>query len=260
MAQVLKPGAVVGNYKVIELAGDGTQSNIYFAERENTFCWLIQIEAPDWQPDVRVADVERFQIDKGEWVAFPVGGTSMVNLASWVDRLELPYIGWRWATLAREIGLLHAKKIVLQEVRVFSLDYLFFNNVGELTLAQDEPGKLDKHAFPVPDDPEEVTAASDVFALGESLKALAGENLSSRVASVLNRATDPDISKRYPNATVFAEALGRVLPDPNREKIITPRSRTRSAILIAVLLFLCLAECVTLVVWAILNQYIGLPF
>lgn len=249
MAAVVKPGTLVSQYKIIELAGDGTQSNIYLAEYGPQMHWLIQIEAPDWEPDVSYAQVERLTLNGGQWMALPAAGTGMVHLASWVDRLELPFIGWRWANLGREVGLLHSKGVILQNTRPLSLDRLEFTRTGELSLMQGTAEQADQYTFPAPDAPDAVNASSDVFALGAALQALAGDKLPRGVQSVIQRATNPDASKRYPNGTAFAEALGGALPDPQREKVAPPRPKKNIWQWIAIAgLFVCLgvALCVGL--------------
>lgn len=225
MAAVVKPGTLVAQYKIIELAGDGNRSNIYLAEYGPEMHWLIQIEAPDWEPNVPYARVDRLTVDGGQWVALPAAGTGMIHLASWVDRLELPFIGWRWANLGREIGLLHNKGVVLENTHRFSLDRLEFTRTGELSLMQGPAEQANQYTFRAPDAPDAVNASTDVFALGAALQALAGDNLPRGVQGVLQRATNPDASKRYPDGTAFAEALGQALPDPQREKAAPPRSK-----------------------------------
>ncbi len=256
MAVVLKPGAVVQGYNVIELVGDGTQSNVYLAERDNMMHWLIHIESPDWEPNVRSARVERFQTEDGNWVALEASGTRMVELASWVDKLELPFLGWRWAQLAREIGFAHTKDVVLQQARPLSLERLVFNRQGELIVSQTDSSTDDEYTFLVPEQKREMTPASDVFALGASLRGLAGENLPRDVAKVLERATSPDATKRYRNGKEFCEALAEVLPDPAREKLASPRKRSvwKWAIAVGVLVCGGLALCVALAIWLISSQ------
>lgn len=226
VAAILKPGTLVQEYKIIELAGDGSQSNVYAAQRDGTWYWLIQIEDTEWEPQVRAAQVTRFEAHGGNWVALPMSGTTIVNLASWVDKLELAYIGWRWAMLARTIGYVHDKQVVMQGTRPLSLARLVFNSEGELIVAQtDAPGD-EEFEFRAPDSPKELSSASDVFALGAALKTLAGENLPRKVENVLARATNVEARKRFANAKDFGEALAEALPDPKREKIVLPRKRS----------------------------------
>lgn len=245
MAAILKPGTIVQNFRIVELAGDGTQSNVYVADRDGSNYWLIQVEVPDWEPEVSAARVDRFEANGGKWVSLPVGGTSIVNLASWVDTLELSYIGWRWAKLAQELGYGHEKNVVQQRSSPLALDRLVFNSHGELIVAQGDRGHTDEYSFSAPDSPGTITPASDVYSLGASLKALAGNALPRKVENVLQRATSPDASKRYPNGRAFAEALGHVLPNPKRE--LAPRPPRRWGRLVWVaggLLALCVAACV----------------
>lgn len=250
MAAILKPGTSVQTYKIIELVGDGTQSNVYLAERESKFYWLIQIEDPNFEPKVETAHVELLNAEGGEWAAFGMGGTTMVQLASWVDRLELPYIGWRWAKLAREIGFGHANHVVLQATQPLALERLVFNTAGELYAAQAARDVADEHVFRAPDSRGDLGPASDVFALGASLQALAGDKLPRGVQNVLTRATNPEASKRYANATEFSEALAQVLPNPNREKIVAPRKRSLWRWAAAVVFLVCggLALCIGLLI------------
>jgi Mg-chelatase subunit ChlD len=190
---------------------------VYLAEQDTNMCWLIQVEDPKWEPDVPYAYVQRFSAKGSQWIALPADGTNMVHLASWVDTLELPFIGWRWATLAREIGYLHDKKVVLQDTEPLALSRLTFNRQGELFVSQGSRG-ADEYAFPAPDPPGLTSPASDVFALGASLKALASDNLPRGVMNVLAQATNPDPRRRYPNAGAFAEELAKALPNPARER------------------------------------------
>lgn len=247
MASVLRPGTLVARYKLVELAGDGSQSNIYLAELEPEMHWLIQIENPEWEPNVPFANIDRFTAHGGQWVALPTVGTSMVNLASWVDRLELPFIGWRWANLGREVGLLHKKGVVLQNTQPLALDRLEFTRGGELSIVQGRGGASDEYTFPAPQSADAVNAAADVYALGASLQALAGDNLPRNVQGVIRRATDPDASKRYPDGSTFGEALAEVLSDPQREKVAPPRPKHSVLKLVAiasVVICLGLALCV----------------
>ena len=256
MAVVLKPGAVVQGYYVIELVGDGTQYNVYLAERDDSKYWLIQIESPEWEPNVRSARVERFQTEAGNWVALATSGTRMVELASWVDKLELPFLGWRWAQLAREVGFVHRKEVVLQQLRPLALERLVFNSQGELIVSQTDPSEDDRYTFSVPEQKREMTPASDVFALGASLKELAGETLPRGVVKVLERATNPDATKRYSNGNEFCEALAEVLPDPAREKLPSPRTHSLWKWALVAGVFVCggLALCVALAIWLISFQ------
>lgn len=254
MAAVLKPGIIVGEYKIVELAGDGSQSNIYLAEHEPEMHWLIQIEDPHWEPDVPYANVEHFSANNSHWVALPTVGTRMVNLASWVDRLELPFLGWRWAKLGREVGHLHSKGVVLQNTQPLALDRLEFTRDGELSVVQENEGKPDQYTFLAPDAPNAVSAASDVYALGASLQALAGNNLPRGVQNVIQRATDVDAAKRYPDGTAFGEALAQVLPNPNRQKVAPPRPK-RS--LVQVLAIGSLVMCLGLALCAGIAYAIG---
>lgn len=254
MATVLRPGTTVQEYKIIELAGDASQSNVYLAARDGLLSWLIQIEVPNWEPNVPFARVERFESNGGKWVALPVAGTTMVHLARWVDKLELPFIGWQWAKLARTIGYMHARDAVLQQTQPLALERLFFNGEGELILAQKERDETDEYTFPAPDRPDSLTPASDVYALGASLKALADTNLPRGVQNVLDRAVNPDASQRYRDATVFGQELTKVLPDPNREKVrlASPR-RGRLVMVASLLLGLCALVCIGFVVFALFN-------
>jgi uncharacterized protein YegL len=252
MAVLFKPGTFVQAYKIVELAGDGSQSNVYLADRENSYYWLIQIEAPDWDPQVRSMQMDSFDANGSKWVALPISGTSIVNLASWVDKLELSYIGWRWAKLAEEIGYVHNKDVVLQRSQPLALDRLIFNNFGELIVTQADRVRNDDYTFPAPESPSLLSAASDVYSLGASLKALAGENLPRNIETVLQRATNPDPAKRYPNGKAFGEALAQALPNPKREAAPRPPRRTNRLVLVAaVLVGLCLV--VSLGIFALLQ-------
>ena len=251
VAGLFKPGTILQGYKIVELAGDGSQSNVYLAEREQTFYWLIQIESPNWESDVRAAQVQHFESEGSEWVAFTTSGIRMVDLASWVDKMELPFIGWRWAQLARAVGFIHDKNIVLQRTRPLSLERLVFNNEGELIIAQTDRDGTDEYTFIAPDNVRALTPAADVYALGASLKALAGENLPRAVEKVLQRATHPDAAKRYRNGKEFAEALAEALPNPAREKVVMPRQHSRWRWVAFAGAFLCggAALVIGLVIW-----------
>ncbi|HZQ08062.1 MAG TPA: hypothetical protein VFD70_15875 [Anaerolineae bacterium] len=215
MAQLIKPGYSINNFKIIELAGDGTQSNVYLAEREGKSYWLVQIEAPTWEPNVGSLLAERF-VDKdgGKWVAIPTSGTNIVNLAAWVDRLELRFIGWRWARLASGVGFTHRKGAVLQRAHLLSLARLVFNTDGELLFLQGASDAPEAYSFAPPESVEQSTSASDVYALGASLKAILGEPVPGGVQTVLRRATDPDPKKRYADAAEFSHELALALPKP----------------------------------------------
>lgn len=240
MAIVLKPGTQLQNYKIIELVGDGTQSNIYLAAGALHLVWLIQIEAPDWEPNVGPVHADYFEIEGNHWVALETSGTSVVHLASWVDRLELPFIGWRWAKLAREIGYIHQKREVIQRSQSLALDHLVFNSDGELIVAQRERSPNEPYGFPAPEPRRELSAASDVFSLGSALNALVGDDIPRSVKSVLQRAMNPEPEKRYTDGIAFAEALAHVLPDPNREKKPRPpRKPTRLLALAGIGLVVC---------------------
>ncbi len=251
MAGLFKPGTIIQGYKIVELAGDGSQSNVYLAEREQTFYWLIQIESPNWGSDVRAAQVQQFETEGAEWVAFTASGIRMVDLASWVDKMELPFIGWRWAQLARTVGFIHDKNVVLQRTRPLSLERLVFNNEGELLVSQTDRDAADEYTFAAPDNVRALTPAADVYALGASLKALAGENLPRAVEKVLQRAMDPDAAKRYRNGKEFGEALAQVLPNPAREKVIMPRPHSAWRWIAFAGAFLCggVALVIGLVIW-----------
>lgn len=218
MAQVLRRGARVGQFITIELAGDGTQSNVYFARREHQAFWLIQIEVPTFEPKLLNLLSETFQVDDEKWVAVPVSGTTVVNLASWVDHFDLGFIGWRWVQLARSVGFSHQKGVIVQQSRVFSLDRLVFTSDGELILSEGSNKQADAYPFPPPESASALTPASDVYSLGASLASLTDEKTSRRVQGVLKNATNPDPSKRFGNGLEFANALVDVLPAPARSK------------------------------------------
>lgn len=228
MGKVYPPGTLVREFKLVELAGDGTRSNVYLAVRDQTHYWLLQLEDKSFDPQVPAARLERFELESERWLALPTGGTSIFHLADWVDRLELPFIGWRWALFARDIGLLHQHNKVMQQANPLSLERLVLNEQGELIFAQANLKSADEFVFAPPEGLGHSTPAGDVYSLGASLQALLGTTVPPPLKAILERATRADPTKRFKTASEFAEELARVLPDPNRVKPPRPPTPVRS--------------------------------
>lgn len=241
MGKLYLPGTLVQDFKLVELAGDGTQSNVYLAVRDAVHYWLLQLEDKNFVPEIRSARVERFELDSDKdtrteqfhveaerWIAIPASGTTIVDLASWVDRLEVPFIGWRWALFARDVGLVNESGRPVQHTNALSLERLTFSEQGELIFAQARPEEQDAYVFVPPEGLAHITPAGDVYSLAASLKELLGKNIPLGIQQVLDRAMLPDPAKRYKNATVFGEELADVLPDPNRVKQPKPPVPMRS--------------------------------
>lgn len=261
MGQVHLPGTVVQDFTLVELAGDGTQSNVYLARRDGIYYWLLQLEDKNFDPQVVGARVERFELSAGNpgnvpvtdisfdhlnerWITLPVAGTSIVNLASWVDRLEVPFIGWRWAILAKTVGLLHEDHKVMQHSNSLSLERLRFSEEAELIFAQADPYEKVEYVFTPPEGLAKITPAGDVYSLAASLQALLGKDVPFAVQPILARAMLPLPEKRFKDAREFGEELADVLPDPNRVKQPKPPRPARSnfkmaCIGVAALLFVC---------------------
>lgn len=228
MSVILAPGTLVYEFRTVELVGDGTLCNVYLAERDDTLFWLIQIESPDWHAAAPDARTEQFEIAGSKWAAIPVNGSSMVELGRWVDRLEVAFIGWRWAVLARGASYLHERDQTIQLPHGLSLDRLVFGEQGELLFDQSEARRAGEYAFPPPEAVGARTPASDVYSLAASLDAILGATRSKGIDQVLRRATDPDPAKRYKNAGEFGAALAQALPDPNRVRAARPGRPLRS--------------------------------
>lgn len=235
MGKLYLPGTLVQDFKLVELAGDGTQSNVYLAVRDNMYYWLLQLEDKNFMPEMRSVRIERFEIETDKvaaaeqfhvqaerWIALPTTGTTIVNLASWVDRLEEAFIGWRWALFARDVGLVNESGRPMQHTHALSLERLTFSEQGELIFAQAEPESRDEYIFAPPEGMANMTPAGDVYSLAASLKALLGKNVSLGVKLVLDKAMLSDPTKRYKTAAVFGEELAEALPDPNRVKVPKP--------------------------------------
>jgi hypothetical protein len=228
VGKVYLPGTLIQDFTLVELAGDGTQSNVYLARRDGIHYWLLQLEDRTFDPQVTGARIERFEIETERWIALPTSGTSIVNLASWVDKLELAFIGWRWTLFARDLGLLHENGKVMQHSHPLSLERLVFNEQGELLFAQEKPGSIDEYVYPPPEGMTAMTPPGDVYSLGASFKALLGKTIPTPLQPVLYRATQADPLKRHKTAHAFAEDLADVLPDPNRVKQPKPPVPVRS--------------------------------
>lgn len=235
MGKVHLPGTLVQDFTLVELAGDGTQSNVYLATRDGSYYWLLQLEDKNFDPRVVDAKLERFEIEGERWLALPTTGTSVFNLASWVDRLEVAFIGWRWAIFARNVGMLHEDNRVMQHTHPMSLERLKFSEEAELIFAQADPGEEVAYIFDPPEGMDKVTPAGDVYSLAASLRALLGKEVPFGVEPILARAMLPQPSKRYKNALEFGEELADVLPDPNRVKIPKPPRPFRSYLKTSVL-------------------------
>lgn len=242
MGKIYLPGTLVQDFKIVELAGDGTQSNVYLAVRDGIHYWLLQLEDKNFEPQLKSARIERFELDSDKlnapteqfhveaerWVALPSSGTTIVNLASWVDKLELPFIGWRWALFARDVGLVNETGRSIQHTTALSLERLTFSQQGELIFTQARPEEKDEYIFAPPEGLPNVTPAGDVYSLAASLKELLGKNIPFAIQAVLDKAMLPEPTKRYKNATVFGQELADLLPDPNRVKMPKPPTPMRS--------------------------------
>jgi len=243
VGKLYPPGTLIQDFNIVELAGDGTASNVYFAARENFYYWLLQIEQADFAPSVRSPQLERFEFGGERWMALPTTGTSIVELAGWVDKFETAFIGWRWALLARNAGFASARGAVWREGNDFNLARQIFNSQGELMFTQPTRNDPPEYAFPPPESEDPRTSASDVYALGAALKQLLPATAPRAVQSVLTRATDPNSAKRYADAHAFGDALAKVLPEPQRAHAARPPSKLpRNLILLgAGLAALCVA-------------------
>lgn len=241
MSKIHLPGTLVQDFRLVELAGDGTQSNVYLAVRDNAHYWLLQLEDKTFMPQVRSARVERFEleserisqsenfhIEAERWIALPTTGTTIVNLASWVDRLELAFIGWRWALFARDVGLVNEGGRPVQHTNALSFERLTFSEQGELIFVQAQPEDQDEYVFTPPEGLANVSPAGDVYSLAASLKALLGKDVPFAIQAVLDKAMQQDPGKRFKTAALFGQELAEVLPDPNRVKQPKPPVPARS--------------------------------
>lgn len=248
MAVILAPGTLVRDFHTIELAGDGTLCNVYLAERDGKCYWLVQVESLEWHNNAPKAMMDNFELAGSKWVAIPTSGTTMLDLGSWVDRLETAFAGWRWTVLARAVGYLHERKQVMQHVHALSLDRLVFTEQGEFLFDQSDKPQADTYPFPPPEGLHDMTPAGDVYSLGATLEALIGKTSQKNLVEVLTRATDPTPAKRFANAAQLADALADNLPKPNRQfapgKSPSARSILRIGcwVLVACIVLSCLSS------------------
>ena len=240
-AAPVAPGAIIENFRIVEFVGAGAQFNFYLAARANVHMWLVQNFGAD-KPFALPGGTETVQANGQTWYAVPISRMPVSEIAQVLARAELRFWGWRWVSLARSMSFVHQRGALWQTGNVFGLNYLFFNNAGELLYSQGNDSTAPEYAFLPPEGNRSATPASDVYSLAAALRAVLGTALTPQVMQVLNRATDANPAQRYPDAKSFADALAAALPSKKAAVEKAPKRTPRWIFLAAgaLMLLACL--------------------